>query len=87
MTINVVVAQKKQIRISTNATSTAITTNNPVTLKGNPTLTSIGGGASSLSELTDVDLSHEVDGSTLVYDEETGKYVAKALENIDGGLF
>jgi len=84
MTINVVVAQKKQIHISTNATSTAIVTNNPVTLKDNPTLTSIGGGASSLSELTDVDITGEQDGDILVYDEVHGKYVVRSL---DAGTF
>lgn len=85
--INVVVAQKKQIHISTNAMSTAIVTNNPVTLKGNPTLTSIGGGASSLTQLTDVNISGEQDGEPLVYDEGTGKYVIKPLPLIDGGFF
>jgi len=84
MTMNVVVAQKKQIHISTNATSTAIVTNNPVTLKDNPTLTSIGGGASSLSELTDVDITGEQDGDLLVYDEAHGKYVVRSL---DAGTF
>lgn len=43
-----------------------------------------------LSDLIDVDLSAQVDGSILIYDEESGKYVASTLlekQQINGGLF
>lgn len=52
-----------------------------------------GSGASRVSQLLDVDSSHLVDGSTLVYQANTNSYVVELLPagdisgNIDGGLF
>ena len=41
-----------------------------------------GGGSSTLSGLTDVDISNPANGQTLVYNAESGKW-----ENGDGGVF
>lgn len=46
----------------------------------NPVKVRIGGGASTLSGLTDVDISNPTDGQTLVYNAATGKW-----ENGAGG--
>jgi hypothetical protein len=44
----------------------------------------------SLGDLTDVDISNKQDGSLLIYDEETGKFVASTIlekQIINGGHF
>ena len=52
-----------------------------------------GGGASSLSQLTDVNASAPSNGDTLVYDELTQKYIVQPLDAqsligiVDGGEF
>lgn len=88
--INVVVAQKRPIQVSTNATATAIVTNNPITLKPDTNFTVISGGGGSgvneLDQLIDVDISQEQDGSVLQYNATANNYQVKPL-NIDGGVF
>ena len=86
---NVVVARKRTIHVSTNATSGIIDTTVPVTLKNTPTL----GGTSRLDHLQDVVANTEVEGATLVYDAASDKYIVKKLDlsdvtgNLDGGEF
>jgi len=85
--INVVVAQKRPIQISTNATSTAIVSNNPVNLKPDANFTVIsGGGVNELDQLLDVDISLEQDGSVLQYNATANNYQVKPLV-VDGGIF
>lgn len=46
--------------------------------------------AKRLSDLLDVDVSAQTDGSLLIYDEERKKYLASTLlekQNINGGHF
>lgn len=85
MVINVVVAKKRTIRVSSNGTAGVIDTSIPVTLKPTPALTT---AASRLDTLTDVVANNEVDGATLVYDESNDKYIVKILdlENTTGAL-
>jgi hypothetical protein len=86
--INVVVAKKKPVHISTGATATSIVSSNPVTLKpDNIQLVSSGGGAVELTQLTDVDITQELDGSILQYNATTQNYQVKPLVTIDGGEF
>ncbi|CAB4162806.1 hypothetical protein UFOVP787_124 [uncultured Caudovirales phage] len=92
MTINVVVAKKRTIRVSSNGTAGVINTTAPVTIKPTPTLSSLG-ASTRLDQLTDVDASNEVDGATLVYDDQNDKYVVQYLDladttgTLDGGSF
>lgn len=85
---NVVIARKRTVHVSANATAGVIDTTVPVTLKNTPTLSS---GTSRLDHLTDVDATHEVDGSTLIYDAATDKYVVRKIDfgdvGLDGGNF
>ena len=93
---NIVVAQQRTIRVSTNATSGIINTSVPVTLKNNPTIYS-GNGASSIDTLNDVNITNRTDGSTLVYDSSTNTYLVQPLNfsdlsgtftgDIDSGTF
>ena len=89
--INVIVARKRDVKVSTNATSGIIDTSAPVTLKPIPTITS--GGVDRLDHLKDVNANTEVDGATLVYDSGNDKYIVKKLDlanvvgNLDGGDF
>jgi hypothetical protein len=91
---NVLVVDKKTVKITADSTSGVISSSRPVTLKGNPTLTSLVQGATSLSQLSDVSATHsEISGSTLVWDDSIGKFVAKKLDitdingSLDGGVF
>lgn len=89
--VNVVVARKRTVQVSTNATSGIIDTTTPVTLKNVP----IGTGVTRLDRLTDVDASSETDKATLVYNSVLDKYIVKKLEfddldgviDVDGGIF
>jgi hypothetical protein len=89
--INVIVARKRDIRVSANATSGIIDTTTPVTIKPIPTIAS--GGIDRLDHLKDVNANTEVDGATLVYDSGNDKYIVKKLDlanvtgNLDGGDF
>ncbi len=56
-----------------------IQTNTPVTLRNTGVVVRIDGCA-------DVDATNEQDGSTLVYDSATDKYVVQQI-NLDGGSF
>ncbi|CAB4170806.1 hypothetical protein UFOVP908_148 [uncultured Caudovirales phage] len=46
-----------------------------------------GGGASILSELTDVRAVSPANNNTLVYDSATQKYVVRELPVLNGGTF
>jgi hypothetical protein len=87
--VNVVVARKRTIQVSTNATAGIIDSTTPVTLKNNPILTS--GGVDRLDHLKDVDATTELDGSTLIYDAANDKYVVRKIDfgdvGLDGGDF
>jgi len=89
---NVVVAKKRTIHITTNATAGVINTTELVLLKNIPTLIS-GTGVTRLDHLQDVDANTELQGATLVYDATTDKYVVEKLNlsdtvgNLDGGQF
>lgn len=86
MSINVVVAKKIPIRVSTNAISTAVVSSNPVTVKPDTNFTVLSGGVVELDQLTDVDATLEEDGSVLQYNADTGIYQVKPLI-IDAGEF
>ena len=89
---NVIVARKRTIQVSTNATSGVIDSTNPVVLKPISVLTSSASN-SRLDHLQDVNASHEIDGATLVYDAGNDTYVVKLLDLaevtgvLDGGNF
>jgi len=89
--VNVIVARRRDIQISANATSGIIDTSSPVTLKPVPTIAS--GGVDRLDHLKDVSANTETDGATLVYDSGSDKYVVKKLDLadvvgvLDGGDF
>jgi hypothetical protein len=90
-TINVIVAKKKPVVVSTNEVGGIINTATPVTLKNVPTI--ISGGSNSFDTLDDVNLSQRTDGSVPIYDQPTNTYVVKHLNftevdgNLDGGVF
>jgi len=46
-----------------------------------------GGGVQELVQLKDVDASHIANNETVVYDEQSGKFVIEALPILDGGEF
>lgn len=46
-----------------------------------------GAGAQTLRQLRDVDASHLANGETLVYDEQTDKFIVETLPALDGGEF
>jgi 4-hydroxyphenylpyruvate dioxygenase-like putative hemolysin len=89
--VNVIVAKKRIIQVSTNDTAGIIDSNNPVTLKQTSTISSTG--VSRLDHLKDVNPSGEVDGATLVYDSINDTYNVKKLDlanitgDLDGGTF
>ena len=89
---NVIVAKKRNIFVTTNATAGIINTAEPVVLKNVPTLIS-GTGVTRLDHLQDVLPEGEINGATLVYDATTDKYVVEKLNlsntvgNLDGGTF
>jgi hypothetical protein len=90
---NVIVARKRTIQVSTNATAGIIDTSVPVILKNNPVLNAGGSGVDRLDALTDVVANTETDGATLVYDAGSDKYIVKKLDladvtgDLDGGEF
>jgi hypothetical protein len=89
---NVVVARKRLVRVSTEATGGIIDSTTPVILKNNTTLNG-SGGVDRLDHLKDVIASNEVEGATLVYDAGNDKYIVKQLDLadvtgvLDGGTF
>ena len=88
--INVLVARKRSVQVSANATAGVIDTSTPVTLKPIP---SINAGVDRLDKLVDVIANNESNGATLVYDSTNDKYVVKQLDladvtgSLDGGSF
>ena len=86
---NVVVARKRDIKVSLNDTAGILDSNIPVTLKNSQVLA----GPNRLDRLLDVDASGEIENATLVYNPETDKYIVKKLDladvtgNLDGGIF
>ena len=88
--INVVVARKRTVQVSANATAGIIDSTTPVTLKPIP---SLNVGVDRLDKLLDVVASGETNGAVPVYDANTDKYVIKKLDlgdvtgNLDGGTF
>jgi len=85
-TTNVIVAKQRTIQVSSDATAGILDSTSPVTLVNTPTLISVG--AENLGQLTDVDTSNKVNGATLVYNSDNGKYVVSKLsiENITGSF-
>jgi hypothetical protein len=87
---NVVVARKRTVQVSANATAGIFDSTVPVTLKTNPVMSS---GVSRLDKLADVIANNETTGATLVYDATTDKYVVQKLDltnvtgDLDGGTF
>ena len=87
--INVVLARKRNIQISTNATAGIIDTTTPVVIKNNPVV----GGVTRLDRLSDVVANAEINGATLVYNANTDTYVVQKLDisdvtgDLDGGTF
>lgn len=86
---NVVVARKRTIQVSTNATAGIIDTSTPITLKNNQAV----GGITRLDQMLDVDASTEANGATLIYNSSIDKYIVKSLNfddisgDLDGGTF
>jgi hypothetical protein len=86
---NVLVARKRDIKVSMNATAGIVDSNIPVTLKQTQTLV----GPNRLDRLLDVDATGEIENATLVYNADTDKYVVKKLDfanvtgSLDGGIF
>jgi len=91
--VNVVVSRQRFVNVSTHGTGGIIDTTVPVTLKNVPTIISGGGGATTIDQLTDVNLAQRTDGSTLIYDQPTNTYIVKEMDyaevkgNVDGGTF
>lgn len=89
--VNVVVARKRNISVSANATAGIIDTGTPVTLKSGV------GGITRLDQLSDVDATTEVNNGVLTYDGTRDKYVIKTITfeeisgeyagDLDGGNF
>lgn len=83
---NVIVANKRDVQVSSEGTAGYIDTAAGV-LINMPTM------ASSLNRLRDVDTQNQVEGGTLVYDVTTGKYVVSYLDlkyvkgSLAGGTF
>jgi len=90
LNLNVLVAKKRSVHVSTNATAGVIDTTTPVTIKTIPVLMSSN---STLESLSDVVAVNETTGDTLVYDSSSKTWIAKKLDisnvtgNIDGGTF
>jgi hypothetical protein len=88
--VNVIVAKKRTVQVSTNATAGVIDSTNPVTLKP---ISTISNGVNRLDHLKDVNPFGEVDGATLVYDSVNDTYNVKKLDlanitgDLDGGNF
>jgi hypothetical protein len=90
--VNIVVSRKRFVNVSSHGTGGVIDTSVPVTIKNVPTIMT-GGGATTIDQLTDVNLAQRTDGATLVYDQPTNTYIVKELDfteitgNLDGGTF
>ena len=90
--VNVVVGRKKKIQVSVNASANVIETTTPVTLKNMPVLTNAA-SVNRIDKLEDVIATGEVDGATLVYNEQLDRYVVEFLDMshvtgiVDGGVF
>jgi len=90
--VNVVVARKRNVQVSTNATAGIIDSTTPVTLKPIPSLGS-GSGVDRLDKLKDVVATGETNGAVPVYDATIDKYIIKQIDlgdvtgNLDGGTF
>lgn len=88
--VNVVVSRKRNVKVTSNSTAGVIDTTVPVTLRNVPIVTN---GIDTIDELHDVNLSQRNDGSTLVYDEPSDKYIVKKIDfvdivgDLDGGIF
>jgi hypothetical protein len=91
--INVLVAKKRSIQVSTNATAGIIDTTVPVTIKTIPILSPTLNSSQTLESLKDVVATNESEGDTLVYDSANKIWVSQKLDisyvtgNIDGGTF
>lgn len=85
-TTNVIVASKRNVQVSSNATAGIIDSTSPVTLINTPTLISMG--AEKLEQLKDVKSTDKSQGATLVYDSSNNNYVVTHLDMqyITGGL-
>lgn len=87
---NVIVARKRNIQVSVNATAGIIQPTSPVTLQKVPTINT---GISRIDEMDDVNSSGESNGATLVYSSALDKYIVKKLNladvegDLDGGEF
>lgn len=81
---NIIVAKKRIVNVSANGTGGVIDSTTPVTIKAG---TSVGGGSSRIDAMSDVIPTGEVDGATLVYDPNIGKYVVRklTLDDLSGG--
>lgn len=90
--VNVVVSRKRFINVSSHGTGGVIDTSVPVTIKNTPSILS-SGGATTIDQLTDVNLLQRTDGATLIYDQPTNTYIVKHVDFteidgiLDGGTF
>lgn len=90
--VNVVVARKRTIQVSANATSGVLDTTVPVTIKNTPSIGTIG-STYRLDHLQDVSATNETDGAIPIYDSSIDKYVVRQIDlgdlggGIDGGTF
>jgi hypothetical protein len=88
--VNVVVARKRTVQVSANATAGIIDSTTPVTLKPIP---SLNVGVDRLDKLKDVIATGEANGAVPVYDSGIDKYIIKQVDlgevtgNLDGGTF
>ena len=89
---NIVVSKKRTILVSANTTGGIIDSTTPVKLQNTPTIIN-NLGTSRLDQLVDVIANSEINGSTLVYDSATDKYIVEKLDlnntvgSLDGGQF
>lgn len=87
---NVIVARKRNIQVSVNATAGIIQPTSPVTIQKTP---NINIGRTRLDQMEDVSSTGEANGATLVYDSTIDKYIVKKLNlsdvegDLDGGEF
>jgi hypothetical protein len=92
-TLNVIIGRKRQIQVSTNATSGIIDSSTPLVLKNNPSLIAIGSGVERFDRLRDIDAAAEIEGAVPVYEANTDMYYVKKLDldyitgEVDGGTF
>lgn len=86
--VNVIVAQKKSIQLSTNAISGIVTTSIPIVLKNNSILSPIEPiPPTTLTQMTDIDFFNGVDGATLIYNQKNNQFILEPIPFIDGGQF